>query len=488
VASAVYSAQAHGAADGFRQAMAPMQAARGHDARALTAEQRATAHGRTGELLHQQKRLTEAATAYEEAFRAAPGTAYGLLCKAKACALRGQLADAQRYLEELVRHPTSRAEDAQAQSVAHLGLGELLTEAGRFDEARASFERAIAVWPAQASAYHGLVRSRKIVETDRPLVANVLKRLEATDLTPHDRMLLHFAAGKALDDLRDYAAAIAQFDAANRIRRKLNPFDRRAFERLVDRFIARFTPAFFAHHAALVGSDDETPVLVLGMPRSGTTLIERFISSHPRVGGGGELPFWMKNAGAWVEAEPEKLAAGADRLRAEYLRVLRTIDPEALRVTDKAPANFAWIGLLHVLMPKARFVHCRRNPIDTCLSIYSTYFTSVWAFTSDWGDLASFYRQYLRLMAHWRSVIPSDRLLEVDYEDATSAPEQTARRIIAFCGLEWDDACLRPDRNEDAIRTASLWQARQPVYRSAVERWRNYEPWLGELRALLAEA
>jgi tetratricopeptide (TPR) repeat protein len=471
----VYSPQAHGS-DRFGEAVA------------LTADQRAAGHGRTGELLHEQNRLTEAATAYEQAYRAAPGTAYGLLCKAKACAIRGQLAEAQRYLEELVRHPASRAEDAKARSVAYQGLGDLLTEAGRFDEGWASYERAIALWPAQAEAYLGLMKSRKIVAADRPIVATILRRLEATDLTPPDRMVLHFAAGKALDDLRDYRAAIAQFDAANRIRRKLNPFDRRAFERLVDRFIARFTREFFADHASLVRNDDETPVLVLGMPRSGTTLIERFISTHPRVGGGGELPFWMKNAGAWVEAEPEKLAAGADSVCAEYLRVLRTIDSEALRVTDKAPANFAWIGLLHVLMPKARFVHCRRNPIDTCLSIYSTYFTSTWAFASDWGDLASFYRQYLRLMAHWRSVIPSDRLLEVDYEDAASTPEQTARRLIGFCGLEWDDACLRPDRNEDAIRTASMWQARQPVYRSAVERWRNYEPWLGELRALLTEA
>jgi hypothetical protein len=151
------------------------------------------------------------------------------------------------------------------------------------------------------------------------------------------------------------------------------------------------------------------------------------------------------------------------------------------------PFNFLWIGLVRLLFPNARFIHCRRNPIDTCLSIYSTQFTQSWGYASDRGDLAFYYRQYLRLMEHWRAVLPSDRLLDVDYEDATAAPEETARRLIAFCGLEWDPACLQPERNPDAVKTASTWQARQPIYRTSVERWRNYEPWIGELRLLLPD-
>jgi len=186
-----------------------------------------------------------------------------------------------------------------------------------------------------------------------------------------------------------------------------------------------------------------------------------------------------------VGASTERLPARANELRGNYLRLLRGIAPDALRVTDKMPFNFLWVGLVHALLPRARIVHCRRNPVDTCLSIYSTYFAEHWGFTSDRGDLAAYYRQYLRLTDHWRAVLPADRMIDVDYEEAIAAPEETARRLIAFCGLEWDPACLSPDRNVDAVRTASRWQARQPIYRTSVERWRNYEPWLGELRELL---
>jgi hypothetical protein len=221
------------------------------------------------------------------------------------------------------------------------------------------------------------------------------------------------------------------------------------------------------------------------MPRSGTTLIERIISSHPEVRGGGELSFWNQRAPAWVDAPTDRLAAEADAIREEYLGVLRRIGPNALRVTDKMPFNFLWVGLVRALLPNARMVHCRRNPVDTCLSIYSTNFRG--GFVSDRAGLVEYYRHYRRLMDHWRAVLPADRLLDVDYEDAIRAPEEMARRLIAFCGLMWNPACLRPDRNADIVRTVNLWEARQPIYRGSVERWRNYEPWIGELRSLLSD-
>ncbi|HEY6459022.1 MAG TPA: sulfotransferase, partial [Polyangiaceae bacterium] len=147
---------------------------------------------------------------------------------------------------------------------------------------------------------------------------------------------------------------------------------------------------------------------------------------------------------------------------------------------------FLWLGLVHALFPRARFVHCRRNPLDTCLSMYQTQFAANWGFASDRGDLVFYYRQYLRLMAHWRAVVPAERFLDVDYETATAAPEDAARRLVQFCGLPWDDACLRPEQNAESVKTASRWQARQPVYRTSVERWRRYEPWIGELKELLS--
>jgi hypothetical protein len=150
------------------------------------------------------------------------------------------------------------------------------------------------------------------------------------------------------------------------------------------------------------------------------------------------------------------------------------------------PFNFFWVGLVHMLFPNARIVHARRSPVDTCFSIYATAFTATWGFASSPEDLAWYHRRYVRLVEHWRTVIPSDRLLDVDYEDLVAEPEETARQLIAFTGLEWDAACLRPEDNRDAVRTASSWQARQPIYQSSVGRWRHYEPWIGELRALLS--
>ena len=178
-------------------------------------------------------------------------------------------------------------------------------------------------------------------------------------------------------------------------------------------------------------------------------------------------------------------AAFASRVTSQYRTVLREISPDARRITDKTPANFVWVGLIHLLFPNARIIHCKRHPIDTCLSVYATYFSARMDFAADRGDLAFFYEQYLRLMAHWKAVLPPNRLYETQYEALVACREPRSRELVAFCGLEWDDACLAPERNERVVRTASVWQARQPVYRTEMERWRRYEPWLGELRRLV---
>jgi Sulfotransferase family len=174
-------------------------------------------------------------------------------------------------------------------------------------------------------------------------------------------------------------------------------------------------------------------------------------------------------------------------LAAAYLALLRKIGPSATMVTDKLPSNYLRLGLIRLLLPNARIVHCRRDPVDTCLSIYSTLFSSRMDFAGSKADLVFCYRQYVRLMDHWRAILPSERFLEVEYERLIADREVETRRLIAFTGLDWDDACLRPERNDRAVTTASTWQARQPVYGSSVERWRRYEPWLGELRELLAD-
>jgi hypothetical protein len=276
------------------------------------------------------------------------------------------------------------------------------------------------------------------------------------------------------------------FDAANALRGAQVRFDRERLARHTSHVIAA-TPPGFLRRRPDIGVDDTTPILIVGMPRSGTTLVEQILSSHPNIAAGGELSFWgrLSQAGPGVfDAAAE--AETVQRLAGDYLAVLRAVAPDAARVTDKMPFNFFLLGAIRQAFPHATIVHCRRHPIDTCLSIYVTDFQTRYDFASDRGSLVFMYREYLRMMAHWRSVLPPDGCIDVDYETLVTDPEPTTRRLVAACGLEWSDACLAPDRNKRAITTASLWQARQPIYRTSVERWRRYQPWLGELRELLA--
>jgi len=364
-------------------------------------------------------------------------------------------------------------------------LGGLLSEVGRFDEARACFERAIALAPLLAGSYYDLVRCRPVTSDDDGLLHEMQVALATPGLESGQCLRLHLAIGKAAEDLGDYALAMQHFDAADSVRRGSASFDSAAFSNEIDRLIARCTPELIAR-APELGSCDVTPVLIIGMPRSGTTLVEQIVSMHPQVGAGSELHFWIQRGAAWhrsVSAENE--ARFLAKAAADYLGVLRSIAPTAARVTDKMPFNFLWAGLIHLALPRALIIHCRRCAIDTALSIHQTHFHHTLAFPTGGAELVAYFRSYQRLIDHWRKVLPADRFIEVDYEDLTSTPEPVIRRIIVACGLAWDDACLRPECNPRAVNTPSKWQTRQPIYRNSVARWRRYEPWLGPLRALV---
>jgi hypothetical protein len=369
-------------------------------------------------------------------------------------------------------------------------LGNLLSEFGRFDEARACFERAIAVAPLLAGNYYELVRCRPVTSDDDGLLQEMQAALATPGLETVQRLRVHLAIGKAAEDLGDYALAMQHFDAADDVRRGTVRFDSAAFSTEIDRLIARCTPEWIAR-APELGSSDATPVLIIGMPRSGTTLVEQIVSMHPEVGAGAELHFWNQRGAEWHRSD----AAGNEtafvvseflaKAAADYLGVLRAIAPKAARVTDKMPFNFLWAGLIHMAFPRSVIIHCRRAAIDTALSVHQTHFRPGLAFPTGGAELVAYFRDYQRLIDHWRSVLPADRFVEVDYEDLTRAPEPVVRRIIAACGLAWDDACLRPECNPRAVNTPSKWQARQPIYRTSIARWRRYEPWLGPLRALV---
>jgi tetratricopeptide (TPR) repeat protein len=438
---------------------------------------------RAGALVHELGHRDEAIGCFRRAAATGGKTAFGRLGKARALLTENRNQEAEQVLRRTLALDPRHA-------MAHDLLGNLLSEFGRFDEARECFERAIAIAPLLAGCYYDLVRCRPVTKNDNDLLQRMEAALAMPGLDAAQRLRVHLAIGKAADDLGDYALAMQHFDAADAERRGAVPFDSAAFSIEVDRLIARCTPELMAR-APELGSSNATPVLIIGMPRSGTTLVEQIVSMHPEVGAGDELRFWNGRGPQWHlsdDAGNEKRFVSTEFLAkaaADYLHVLRTIAPAAGRVTDKMPFNFLWAGLIHLTFPRAVIIHCRRAAVDTALSIHQTHFHPGLAFPTGGAELVAYFRDYQRLTDHWRRVLPADRFIEVDYEELTREPEPVIRRMIAACGLTWDDACLRPESNPRAVKTPSKWQTRQPIYRTSVARWRRYEPWLGPLRALV---
>jgi lipoprotein NlpI len=433
---------------------------------------------RAGALVETLGHRDEAIGCFRRAAETGGKTSFGRLGKARALLIEDRNHEAEQVLRQTLGRDPGNA-------MAHDLLGNLLSEFGRFDEARQCFQRAIAIAPQLAGSYYDLVRCRPVTSDDNGLLQRMEVALDTPGLEAAQRLRLHLAIGKAADDLGDYALAMRHFDAADDVRRSSVSFESAAFSMQTDRLIARCTPEFIARAPGL-GSCDATPVLIIGMPRSGTTLVEQIVSMHPEVEAGGELNFWNERGAAWHQSGmPGNERQFLAKVAAEYLGALRAIAPKAARVTDKMPFNFLWAGLIHLAFPRAIIIHCRRAAVDTALSIHQTHFHSSLAFPTGGAELVAYFRSYRRLIEHWRSVLPSDRFLEVDYEELTRTPEPVIRRMIAACGLAWDDACLRPECNPRAVKTPSKWQTRQPIYRSSVARWRRYEPWLGPLRALV---
>jgi tetratricopeptide (TPR) repeat protein len=433
---------------------------------------------RAGALVYTMGHRDEAIGCFRRAAATGPKTSFGRLGAARALLTEDRDMEALKALRQiLVLDPTN--------AMAHDLLGNLLSELGRFEEARQSFARALELAPLMAGTWYDLVRCRPVTSADEGLVEQMEATLRAPGLEEAQRLRLHLALGKAADDLGDYALAMRHLDAADAVRRGSNSFDSAAFDREIDRLIERCTPALMGR-ARELGSDDPTPVLIIGMPRSGTTLVEQIVSSHPEVAAAGERNFWNERGAQWYRAGPAADEAGfVAKSAAEYISVLRDFGPKAARVTDKMPFNFLWAGLIHLAFPKATIIHCRRAAIDTALSIHQTHFHPGLAFPTGGAELVAYFRSYRRLTDHWRRVLPADRFIEVDYEQLTEAPELPIRRMIAGCGLSWHDACLSPERNPRAVKTPSKWQTRQPIYRNSVARWRRYEPWLGPLAQLL---
>jgi tetratricopeptide (TPR) repeat protein len=423
---------------------------------------------------------------FRKAYELDPNSSDGYFYLAQALAEEENLAEAEKHVRRSISLNPNSAR-------SYILLGTILQQFGDFEGGKEAFLKAIELNPVLTGPYSGLSTGTKFTEEDRPIIDKMEAVLAKAPLNDTGREQINYALAKAHDDLKQYEAAMRHYDVANALAAQRQKDFSRAFypqkeAGFVDLVEEKFTREFFEANRDL-GDPSERPVFVVGMIRSGTTLTEQILSSHPDVSGAGELRFWIENA-----PTPNNTAlwtldkAVAERLGKGYLEVLERAAPNTSRATDKMPLNFLGLGFIHTILPNARIVHCRRNPIDNCLSIYMTQYKGSPEFGHVRENIVFMYRQYQRIMEHWRSVLPPDRFLEVNYEDLVSDKEAETRKMIDFIGLPWDDACLYHEKNENSVRTPSLWQARQPIYNTSVEKWRRYEPWLGAFAELLPTA
>lgn len=365
-------------------------------------------------------------------------------------------------------------------------LGQILTVSGRFNEAARHFQAEIAQSPQTVLAYYDLVRSRKMTEEDSGILRQIDSALEEQKLRDIGRAILLLARGKMLDDLGRYEEAMQALDRAAVLRARAFAIDMDAFEAKIDSIIGLFSAETIA--ACTSGNASRVPVLIAGMPRSGTTLVEQILSCHPQSAAGEELTYWTKRLDMALTAGREGLTAEFLRSSAaEYGGQLHKISSRASRVSDKNPFNFLALGLIHMAFPAASIVHCRRDAVDTALSIHQTHFSRATGLPTGGEDLVRYFRGYRRLMAHWRNVLPKGRMFEMRYERLTSSPQTEVRQLLAYLGLPWDAACLTPHLSTKLVRTPSGYQVRQSINTDSVDRWRRYEPWLGPLAALIEE-
>ncbi|RWP35641.1 sulfotransferase [Mesorhizobium sp.] len=360
------------------------------------------------------------------------------------------------------------------------GLASALSGLGRMDEAAAYLKQAIARRIGVPAAYNDLVQTRSFTEEPEEL-QSILRELGNPKLGSEGAQQLHHAAGKVLNDLKRYDEAFDHFNKAKQASGQR--FDVDLYRRWVDSMIETFTPDFLADRAGY-GNPAEAPVFVVGMPRSGTTLTEQICASHPDVHGAGELSklsrvanaIGLKTLSAGDLSQPiTSITEDLSRtLAEEHLSYLRERAPSALRVVDKTPHNFELIGLIGLLFPNARIIHCRRDAIDNCVSCFVLNFSEAHSYNTDLTTLGLYYREYDRLMRHWNGVFPG-LIFENRYEKLVDDQEAQSRRLIDYLGLPWDDACLRFFDRDGSVNTPSRWQVRQPIYKSSVKRWKNYE-------------
>ena len=440
---------------------------------------RAESHFNLGTVLFEMRRVDEAAENFRQALALQPDYPPAHLSLGLALRQQRRPADAESACRAALTIDPNYAE-------ALSFLGELRADQGHFSEAEGLFRRAIAINPDFSSAYASIATHRKMTSADTAWLKGAEALLAKRRPLGHE-IGLRYALGKYFDDVGQYDEAFDHYRQANELTKRFGTkYDGAKLEQRVDRIIRTFDAAFLLQYRAQE-SASELPVFIVGMPRSGTSLAEQILASHPAVFGAGEVIFWDAAYDAYrhTEIEGKNAATLIPGMTADYLNRLTAMSGGALRVVDKMPANFLHAGLIHTALPKARIIHMQRHPIDTCLSIYFQNFFNIGPYANNFGSLAHFYRQYLRMTDHWRDVLPATALLEIPYEALIDDQEGWTRRMVDFVGLPWDPKCLDFHQTDRVVITASKWQVRQKISKSSAGRWRNYEKYLGPLRGLV---
>ncbi|PRC94363.1 tetratricopeptide repeat-containing sulfotransferase family protein [Solimicrobium silvestre] len=449
----------------------------------------AEAHNNLGNALREQGRSIDAETLYRHALELRPTYVeahYNLGCVLK---------DQKRVEEAETQY--RRALELNPDYVpAHNNLGNVLKEQGRLEEACASLETAITIKPNFIESHYSLSSLKTYHENDphQDMLEALLGEVKAMPVEA--RIRYWFALGKMREDVGLYDASFAAYQEANRLQHALLPFDETADEAAHKRMMDVFSKEFLAQRARPIDIG-KAPIFIVGMPRSGTSLLEQILSSYPGVFGAGELSDMSEVITAalpdaaferFPDVVPDFSADDFKRLGEHYSERVARLAPTATHITDKMPANYYYVGMIYLMFPNAKIIHAMREPMDSCFSCYSRLFNMKnLAFSYDQGTLGRSYVRYIKLMRHWHEVLPPGTILDLRYEDMVADTEGQARRLLDYIGLPWNDQCLAFHENKRRVKTASAAQVRKPIYKTSLARWKRYEGHLGELFGLVKD-
>ncbi|MBC8433104.1 MAG: tetratricopeptide repeat protein [Desulfobacterales bacterium] len=444
----------------------------------------ADSHNNLGNALSKQGRLDDAMASYRRALNIKPNYA-------EAHNNLGNILKEQGRLDDAVASYGRALKIKSDYAWAHTNLGVVLQDQGRLDDALASFRKALNIKPNYAEAHRYLANLKQHKEYDHEIQAMVALHSKS-DITDEQRMYLAFGLGKAFEDLGEYEKAFNFILEGNRLKRNTyiyNVFEgREAFNNLIN----VFDDQLFQRHTGS-GFGDNTPIFIIGMLRSGSTLVEQILASHPQVHGAGELKDFKRTVidsceklvGTQFPHCVERLTSeNLEKLGADYIKELRQHSVSAKNITDKMLFNFLCIGIIRLILPNAKIVHCKRDPRDTCLSVFKNYFVEENKFAHDLSEIGEYYKLYHELMEHWHSKLPG-YIFDIQYEEIIRDQEGETRRLLEYCELPWDEACLVFHKTVRPVRTVSTAQVRRPIYSSSVGLWKKYEKKLEPLLNVL---